>query len=235
MRSDITLECRVDRDTNHTRASLALDALRVIVRTRLRGQNGFDLSHDSAHCERVERLANELLEDDVLSEWVPLPGTVERDEFEFVVSAAALLHDYNDHKYTGRFVEPSEEYRGSMIRNGIPASLVDRVEIICDNVSWSKECAAGPSEMEKVLATHPELRYVQDADRLDALGPIGIIRAASYSGRTLADFPALMDVLKNRTMQLCGKMKTVSGVRRSHVLTVWTDQFVRALDSQIEG
>lgn len=93
-----------------------------------------------------------------------------------VVELAALLHDIADSKFHGG----DESIGPAMARKFLKSEHVDEptvqhVENIIRNISFK----GGNHE---VNFRSPELDIVQDADRLDAIGAIGIARAFSYGG-----------------------------------------------------
>jgi uncharacterized protein len=93
-----------------------------------------------------------------------------------IVDLAALLHDIADHKFHG-----GDETAGPraarqwLERQAAPAELVDEVCQIIERLSFK---GAGVAAESLSLAG----QCVQDADRLDALGAIGIARAFAYGG-----------------------------------------------------
>ena len=93
-----------------------------------------------------------------------------------VVELAALLHDIADYK----FYDGDESIGPKMAREfltslQIEEATIKHVEQIIANISFK-----GGNEQQ--LFTSPELEVVQDADRLDAIGAIGIARAFNYGG-----------------------------------------------------
>ena len=93
-----------------------------------------------------------------------------------VVELGALLHDIADSK----FHDGDEEIGPKTARdflNSLELSedVVSHVENIVRHVSYSKS-------IEGKTWTSPELSVVQDADKLDALGAIGIARVFNYGG-----------------------------------------------------
>ena len=93
-----------------------------------------------------------------------------------VVELGALLHDIADAKFhDGDESIAPKIARDFMIEQEIKKDIVDHVIKIIENISFRKS-------FEGVQFNSRELHVVQDADRLDALGAIGIARAFSYGG-----------------------------------------------------
>lgn len=89
-----------------------------------------------------------------------------------VIELAALLHDVGDAKFHGG-VERSAEFAGQILGDlGASGSVIEHVGHIVDNISFRKGVDAGKLSLEG--------KIVQDADRLDALGAIGIVRTIEY-------------------------------------------------------
>jgi uncharacterized protein len=94
-----------------------------------------------------------------------------------VVELGALLHDIADHKfYLGNHSVGPGKARELLESLSVDATVIKRVVEIVERTSFSKEKKEG--SLEKFL----ELKVVQDADRLDAIGAIGIARAFAYGG-----------------------------------------------------
>lgn len=93
-----------------------------------------------------------------------------------VVELGALLHDIADSKFHGGSEEigptKTKEY---LEENTVPAELIEQVVNIVRHISFK-----GGNESQAFNS--PELSVVQDADRLDAIGAIGIARAFNYGG-----------------------------------------------------
>ena len=137
------------------------------VQTTLQGAEG---GHDWFHIERVWRNSKAI-------------ATTENVNM-FIVELAALLHDIADAKFNdGNENIGPEKARAFLQSSGVDEIIIQHVENIIRNISFKGgNFAAGFSS--------PELAVVQDADRLDALGAIGIARAFNYGGfknRTLYD------------------------------------------------
>ncbi|GAB5405807.1 MAG: HD domain-containing protein [Aureliella sp.] len=132
-----------------------VDATREQVHLRLVGQGA---GHGMDHIGRVHSTACQLV------------ATEGGDRF--VVELAAWLHDVGDAKFndgqelSGQF---SREILGEL---GVASEVIDHVVLIVDKISFRKQ-----TPIEQL--TH-EARIVQDADRLDALGAVGIVRTIEY-------------------------------------------------------
>ena len=102
----------------------------------------------------------------------------------FVVSLGVLLHDIADHKFHGGDETLGPKVARTWLESfDIDPSVIDHVCEIVANVSFK---GAGTTSVMATL----EGKIVQDADRLDALGAIGIARVfayAGYKGNTIYD------------------------------------------------
>tara|TARA_R110002072_G_scaffold1013_5_gene8369 strand:- start:7859 stop:8482 length:624 start_codon:yes stop_codon:yes gene_type:complete len=89
-----------------------------------------------------------------------------------IVELAALLHDVGDAKFHDGKERSAEFSREILAGEGVDQPTIDHVAHIVDNLSFRKHETA-----EELSA---EGKIVQDADRLDALGAIGIVRTIEY-------------------------------------------------------
>ena len=90
-----------------------------------------------------------------------------------IVGLAALLHDVDDHKLSPDTCKEMNRAADFLRNNNVPEDRVQRVLQIISEISFS----AG-----KGRPTTIEGMCVQDADRLDAMGAIGIGRAFAFGG-----------------------------------------------------
>lgn len=94
----------------------------------------------------------------------------------FVVQLGALLHDIADSKFhNGDETVGPKVAREFLMRLKVDMAVIDHVIKIIENISFK-----GGNEMQHFKSL--ELDVVQDADRLDALGAIGIARTFNYGG-----------------------------------------------------
>ncbi len=130
------------------------------VRETLAGQ---DAAHDWWHIERVWTLAKRL-------------ATEEKADM-LVVELAALLHDIGDYKlHDGDASIGPQLTRQWLDQNGVDAVVIDKVVDIVAHQSYS-------SSIDRKTELSLEGKVVQDADRLDAIGAIGIARTMAYVGK----------------------------------------------------
>lgn len=95
-----------------------------------------------------------------------------------VVSLAALLHDIADAKFHGGDEKIGPKKADAFMRSlNIPSGVRKHVVKIIKNISFKNSL-----EPKKRPFRSRELEVVQDADRLDAMGAIGIARAFNYGG-----------------------------------------------------
>jgi len=94
-----------------------------------------------------------------------------------VVALGALLHDIADSKFhDGDDTIGPKIAREFLFKHNVDSLVIEHVIKIIENISFNKS-------LEKVkIFSSPELDVIQDADRLDAIGAIGIARCFNYGG-----------------------------------------------------
>lgn len=136
-----------------------IKSVEAYVREELKPAEG---GHDWWHIYRVWKTARKIGK----SEDVDL----------FVVELAALLHDIADPKFHGGDEEIGPQKAESFMRDsGVDAKTITHVLGIIRNMSFK-------NSLGRVDFRSKEMEVVQDADRLDAIGAIGIARAFNYGG-----------------------------------------------------
>ncbi|MGI9542266.1 MAG: HD domain-containing protein [Cyclobacteriaceae bacterium] len=136
-----------------------IDATIAFVKEELAQAEG---GHDWFHTERVWKVARNIAAETAVD---PL-----------VVSLGALLHDIADAKFhDGDETIGPRKARSFLETQNVDPEVIEHVVKIIENISFK-----GGNRPQQF--TSPELAVVQDADRLDALGAIGIARAFSYGG-----------------------------------------------------
>jgi len=132
--------------------------------------------HDWHHINRVRNTALKIAQ----AENSAKASTSEDAKAEgadlFLVELAALLHDIADHKFHNHDLSVGpERAREIVLKETHDSKLADQIATIVSEVSFKGAGVETP-------VSSPEAAVVQDADRLDALGAIGIARAFAYGG-----------------------------------------------------
>lgn len=94
----------------------------------------------------------------------------------FIVDLALLLHDVGDRKVINK---PEDDYsiaENFLLKNKVSTEITEQIMFIIKNMSFSKTLGNKKENASK------EFQIVQDADRLDAIGAIGIARAFAFGG-----------------------------------------------------
>ena len=120
-----------------------------------------DGGHDWWHLERVRNTAFHIME-------------CEKKGDPAIVEIAALLHDVGDRKFKKDGQATEDLLYGFLSGLELDERIIEEVIFINRNLSFSK--GKRPDEVSD------EFMIVQDADRLDAIGAIGIARAFNYGG-----------------------------------------------------
>ena len=118
--------------------------------------------HDWSHIERV----------------VNTTKTIAQEEGAdlFICEAAALLHDVIDDKIVKDPIVALKELKEFLTSIELTSEQIDAIESIITRMSFKNH-----KEQQELSL---EGKVVQDADRLDAIGAIGIARVMCYSGST---------------------------------------------------
>ena len=131
------------------------------VKSALEGAEG---GHDWFHIDRVWKNAK-------------LIAQTENADF-FIVELGALLHDIADAKFhNGDESVGPKKARGFLERENVKEEVVLHIENIIQNISFKNSLDSSSKKFQSI-----ELNIIQDADRLDAIGAIGIARAFNYGG-----------------------------------------------------
>lgn len=178
----------------------------------------YDAGHDWWHLHRVRNLALYL-------------RSMEGAGDPFIVEISALLHDIDDKKFSQSELMSTEEKVGSFLKSlEVDERIISEVLFINKNISFSNGIVPEKSSVE--------FRIVQDADRLDAIGAIGIARAFNYGGfrnNSIADpendSPSTIRHFYDKLLKLAGLMNTDAAkeiaAKRHEFLELFLKQFYR--------
>ena len=124
---------------------------------------GAEGGHDWFHTERVWKMARYISEREGKGDLL-------------TIELAALLHDISDPKFNDGDEEKGGRIAGRFLGEmGVEPQRVEHIRDIINHVSYK-----GGKTQDQIDSI--EFRIVQDADRLDAMGAIGIARAFNYGG-----------------------------------------------------
>jgi uncharacterized protein len=134
-----------------------LAAAEDYARTELRSEGS---GHDWRHIERVRNLARTI--------------ALEEGADRYVCELAALLHDLADAKVAGDEVTGQRRVHDWLVAQEAEPSAIERVMEIIATMSFAGGARPAMTTLEG--------RVVQDADRLDAIGAVGVARTFAYGG-----------------------------------------------------
>ncbi|GKZ19668.1 hypothetical protein AbraIFM66951_003708 [Aspergillus brasiliensis] len=169
----------------------------------------YDASHDFNHILRVLALSQRILDAEYST-------TTNKNSYDpTAVLLSALLHDVNDKKYPPPAIEGQEQTSKVTLvlqQAGASAALAAKVEEVVNHVSYSTE-VKDPEKVRLAVQQHPELAIVQDADRIDAIGAIGIGRTFTFTGAKLpgASMQNSREHIDDKLERLETMMKTGTG------------------------
>ncbi len=131
------------------------------VKITLQGAEG---GHDWFHIERVWKNSKLIAKNE--------------DVDLFIIELGALLHDIADSKFHGgdENIGPKKS-RAFLESLNLDESIIQHIENIIKNISYKNSLESNINKFKS-----KELDVIQDADRLDAIGAIGIARAFNYGG-----------------------------------------------------
>jgi len=157
-----------------------------------------DISHDYNHIKAVVNLSMTIAKEEGI--------TKQRDLFH--IKMGALLHDYEDSKYSTS-KKSQALLIGEYLKKNVDLTGKDRNEIIkiASNISLSKD---NNSNYDKRKL---KIYVVQDADRINSCGSIGIMRYISYNiiNNSKPSFNEIIRNMKQRTLKIKKFLRTKTG------------------------
>ena len=165
--------------------------------------------HDADHSLRVYRNALLIAENEPACD-------------KEIVLLAALLHDADDYKLFNTVNNANA--RRFLTENGIPESRIDRICEAINAVSFSRNKGHVPETLEG--------KIVQDADRLDALGAIGIARTFAYGGLRGRPLKESVQHFYDKLLLLKDTMNTETARRIAESRHEFLVEYIRELEKE---
>lgn len=122
-----------------------------------------------------------------------------------VVTLAALLHDVDDHKLFSTVNNANA--RNFLVAEGIASETIEEICEVINAVSFTH--GQSPRTIEG--------KIVQDADRLDAIGAIGIARAFAFGGSVGNNLSDTVQHFRDKLLKLKGMMNLPEAVKMAEL------------------
>jgi len=194
--------------------SIILEAKKLV-----QEQQGQDYSgHDDSHVERVVNMARHLAK------------KIDQAVDKFLLELVCWLHDVDDRKlvHQGQHISAKSFLAAHDIADDMRAKIIDIIE----RMSYT-------ATKNGLVETTIEGQIAQDADRLDAIGAIGIARAFAYGGakgRPLSTVSENQDGTRyhfdDKLFKLEGLMNTAEAKRIAHERTLYMSEFIARFDKE---
>ena len=168
--------------------------------------------HDAAHTLRVYQNAM-------------LIARQEPDCDLETVALSALLHDADDHKLF--HTENNANARSFLTQHDVES---DKIEYICrviNTVSFSQNRGKRPESLEGMI--------VQDADRLDAIGAIGIARTFAFGGEHGRPLEATIQHFQDKLLLLKDEMNTETAKKIAESRHLFMVNFLQEFDEETKA
>lgn len=148
-----------------------------------------------------------------------------------VIMVSALIHDLIDHKLDEEFKTSKEDVMLLLKEAELTDEQVEHIIEIIENISFSKGN----------IPESKEGKIVQDADRLDALGAIGIARTFSYGGKhkrliydpQTKDGDDSVSHFYQKLFLLKDKMNTTLGRKEAIKRTEYMEEFISTFYNEV--
>ncbi len=186
-----------------------IPAAKEYIETLFAGDCG---GHDAEHSLRVYR--NALLIADTEPECDRLS-----------IALAALLHDADDHKLF--HTENNANARKFLAMQQVEEKQADFICQVINGISFSQNRGRRPESLEG--------KIVQDADRLDAIGAIGIARTFAFGGERKRPLRESVEHFHEKLLLLKGEMNTREGLRLAESRHRLMERFLEVLEKEMEG
>ena len=168
--------------------------------------------HDAAHSLRVRRNAMRI-------------AAAEPGCDTLVVELAALLHDADDYKLFQ--TQNNANARTFLEREGVAPERIERICAAIESVSFSRNRGRRPETLEG--------RIVQDADRLDAIGAVGVARCFAYGGEHARPMEDSIQHFYDKLLLLRDTLNTESAKRLAAQRHAFLEAFLREYLEETEA
>jgi Predicted HD superfamily hydrolase len=168
--------------------------------------------HDYNHSIRVWKNAMKIVES------YPEADTM-------IIALAALLHDADDYKLFD--TKNNQNTRDYLKNQNISNDYIDRICEVINTVSFSKNKGIIPNTIEGCI--------VRDADRLDALGAIGIARTFAYGGSHGRSIEESISHFYDKLLLLKDQMITEEAKKMAEDRHMFIEQFINELNNELIG
>ncbi len=204
--------CWISRVQNNMDKEKILELTREFVKKQMAGN---DVGHDYLHVERVLALSKDI-------------AGYERGSDPFLTEMVALLHDINDHK----LCTDENALTDFLDTLGLTQDVKEKILGYTGYVSYTKY-------PKPDLSIPQEARIVQDADRLDALGAMGVARTFAYSGAKKrpfygADAHSAVAHFEEKLCHLSKSLTTERGKQIAEVRQAYLNGFLQQFLSELQ-
>ena len=167
--------------------------------------------HDLEHSMRVYHLAMHIAQS-------------ESNCDKTVVALAALLHDADDYKLFN--TADNANARAFLKGWGVDSATIEKICEAINSVSFSKNGMKKPATIEGMI--------VQDADRLDALGAVGIARTFAFGGEHGRSIDSTIEHFHNKLLLLKDGMNTESARKMAESRHAFMEEFLARYENEIK-
>ena len=189
-------------------SDMVVAAAKQYIETLFAGNAG---GHGADHTLRVYRIAMAIAESEICD-----PD---------IVALAALLHDADDHKLFD--TKDNANARAFLRTQGVPDEMADRICEAVNAVSFSQNRGRRPETIEG--------KIVQDADRLDAMGALGIARTFAYGGEHGRPMEGSVQHFYDKLLLLKDMLNTEPAKRLAAKGHDFLQSFLEELDEELNG
>ena len=142
-----------------------------------------------------------------------------------IVSLGALLHDADDHKLFR--TENNANARSFLTGQNVPPDRIERICRVINSVSFSQNRGKHPDTLEG--------KIVQDADRLDALGAVGVARTFAYGGEHGRSLDSSISHFHEKLLLLKDEMNTETGKALAEKRHTFLQTFLEEYSKETAG